>query len=253
MPTAVSGSMLPVGSSARSSGGMVDERARHADALLLAARDLVREAVGLLRQAHQAEDLGDLAADAAPRLADDLEGVGDVVVDRLVGQQLEVLEHAADVAPQQRHLAVAQGAEVAAGHEDAPRVGPQFLEDQLYEGRLARAGGPDQEHELTLADVTGEVLEADHVGVVDLGDVFEHDHGMRTPLSAAKRPNPDYGGPATAAQPRPHIRRAPRAWPCARRHEPADEAVAGLAASACRYRSREKGPTGGKQSLASQC
>jgi hypothetical protein len=32
--------------------------------------------------------------------------------------------------------------------------------------------------------VAGEVLEADHVRVVGLGDVFEHDHGIDTPLSA---------------------------------------------------------------------
>ena len=49
---------------------------------------------------------------------------------------------------------------------------------------LPEPEGPDQEHELALADVAGEVLEADHVGVVDLGDVFEDDHGTSSPLSA---------------------------------------------------------------------
>src|SRR5450756_1753185 len=65
---------------------VVDESARHADTLLLAAGDLVRVAVGLFGEAHQAEDLGDLAADGTPRLAHDLERIGDVVVDGLVGK-----------------------------------------------------------------------------------------------------------------------------------------------------------------------
>ena len=184
---------------------VVDERARHADALLLAAADLVRVAVGLVAETDQAQDLRHLAADAAPRLADDLERVRHVVVDGLVGQQLEVLEHAADVAPQERHLAAPQGAEVAAGHEDAPRLRDELLEHQLDERRLAGAGGAHQEHELTLADVAGEVLEADHVRVVGLGDVFEDDHGISSPLSAVNGQAPIMRGLAGSLNPRPSV------------------------------------------------
>ena len=87
---------------------MVDERARDRDALLLAARQLVREAVELLAEADELQDLGHLALDRAARLALHLERVGDVLVDGAVRQELEVLEHAADVAAQLRHARAAQ-------------------------------------------------------------------------------------------------------------------------------------------------
>ena len=103
---------------------MVDESAGDRDALLLAARDLVGQAVRLVGQADQVEDLGHLAADGAPVLADHLERVGDVLLDGLVGQQLEVLEDAADVAPQQRHLAAPQGLRLRPATRMRPSVVP---------------------------------------------------------------------------------------------------------------------------------
>jgi hypothetical protein len=110
MPIEVSGSMLPVGSSASSSGGWLT-KARATETRCCSPPEIsCGQAVGLVGEADQVEDLGHLAADGAAVLADDLEGVGDVLVDGLVGQQLEVLEDAADVAPQQRHLAAPQGA-----------------------------------------------------------------------------------------------------------------------------------------------
>src|SRR3954451_1827061 len=68
IPIEVSGSRLPVGSSASSSGGVVDERARNGDALLLAARQLVGEVVELRRQPGQAQDVGHLLADLPARV-----------------------------------------------------------------------------------------------------------------------------------------------------------------------------------------
>ena len=81
---------------------VVDERARHRDALLLAAGELVGEVVQLGRQAGEAQDVGDLRADLLARAAGDLQRVGDVVVHRAVGQQLEVLEDDPEVAPEVR-------------------------------------------------------------------------------------------------------------------------------------------------------
>ena len=118
-------------------------------------------------------------------LADDLERVGDVLPHRLVGQQLEVLEHAADVAAQERHLAAAQRGEIAAGHQDAALSGFQLLQDQLDEGRLAGSGRADEEDELALRDVPGEVLQAHHVRLVDLADVLENDHPTQPPMPVA--------------------------------------------------------------------
>ena len=107
IPIDVSGSRLPVGSSASSSGGWLTNARAIDDALLLAARELVGVVVQLRREAGEAQDVRHLLADLAARAAGDLQRVGDVVVDGAVRQQLEVLEDDADVAAVVRDAACA--------------------------------------------------------------------------------------------------------------------------------------------------
>ena len=167
---------------------MIDEGASDTDALLLAAADLTGQAVHLVVEAHQVEGLGHLAADAAAVLAHHFQGVSDVLVHSLVGQQLEVLEHAADIAPQHGHPAAREVGHVAPGHQDAALGGLKLLEDHADEGGLARAGRPDHEHELALGDVERHLFHADHVAVVDLGYVLEDDHAVLAPVTRAVVP-----------------------------------------------------------------
>ena len=68
---------------------MVDEGTGDGDALLLAAGELVREAVELGREPDQAQRLRHLLADFVAAGADHLQRVGDVVVDGAIGQQLK--------------------------------------------------------------------------------------------------------------------------------------------------------------------
>ena len=102
MPTEVAGSRLPVGSSARRISGRLT-KARAIDTRCCSPPDSSwGKLLELLGQADQLEDGRHLGLDDVLGPADDLEGEGDVLVDRLVGQQLEVLEDAADVAAQVR-------------------------------------------------------------------------------------------------------------------------------------------------------
>src|SRR6185437_11736013 len=64
----------------------------------------VGEVVQLGRQPREAQDVRHLGADLLARAAGHLERVGDVVVHRAVGQQLEVLEDDPEVAPEEGHL-----------------------------------------------------------------------------------------------------------------------------------------------------
>ena len=82
---------------------VVDEGAGDRHALLLAARQLVGVVVELGGEADEAQDVRHLAPDLLARLADHLERVGHVVVDRAVREQLVVLEDHADVAAQVGH------------------------------------------------------------------------------------------------------------------------------------------------------
>ena len=135
------------------------------------------EAVGLVLEADQLQHLGDGPLDRVPPGPDDLEGEGDVLAHGLVGQQLEVLEHAADGAAQGRHLPGGEPVELLAGDPDLARGGPLLLGQQAQEGRLAGAGLADHEDELAFADLHGHVVEGGDVVPIGLADMVELDHG----------------------------------------------------------------------------
>ena len=102
---------------------MIDKGAGDRDALLFAAGELVGVVVDLRLQADHAQDLGHLAADLRARLADDLQRVGDVVVDGAVGEQLEVLEHGPDPAAEVRGALGGHRVDVLAGDGTVPAAG----------------------------------------------------------------------------------------------------------------------------------
>jgi hypothetical protein len=93
--------------------------------------------------------------------------------------QLEVLEHAADVAAKERHLAVLQAREVAAADDDLAARRLDLLQEELDQRRLAGAGGADDEDEFPLVDRERDTVERRHVGLVHLRHVLEDDHRGR--------------------------------------------------------------------------
>ena len=118
IPTDVSGSRLPVGSSQISSGGWLTN-ARAIETRCCSPPESSCGKLSILStEADEGEDLGHLAADLRALLALHLERVGDVLVHGAVGQQLEVLEDAADVAAQLRHRERRRRCELAAADDD---------------------------------------------------------------------------------------------------------------------------------------
>src|SRR5690606_12488227 len=95
--------------------------ARQTDALLHAAGELVRVAPLPAAEADQLDRAGGALAAPRERHALYLESVGDVVEDRAVRQDRELLEHhpAEAVAAGLQQLAAAQPADVGAVHDDA--------------------------------------------------------------------------------------------------------------------------------------
>ena len=108
----------------------------------------------------------------------DLEGEADVLPNRLGRQQLEVLEDDPDLAPDPGHLPPAQAGQVLAV-EDHLALGRDLVPDQqLDQGRLARPRRPDEEHEVALGDDQVHVAQGGLAVGVGLGDVVQHENGL---------------------------------------------------------------------------
>ena len=155
---------------------VVDDGARDRDALLLTARELVGKRGHLVREPDEVEHLGHLAADRAAAFALHLQRVGDVLGRRTVREQLEVLEDAADVAAQVRHLRALEARQVAAADDDLARGRLDLLQHEPDHRRLARAGGPDDEDEVALLDHERDVRQRGDIRLVDLAHGVENDH-----------------------------------------------------------------------------
>ena len=108
------------------------------DALLLAARQLTRIMGQALPEAHRAQ-LGLGAREGVP-FARQLQGHGHVLERRHVGDEVEGLEHDADIAtPKGGHLVLGQIRDVRAHHLDSARIDALQPREHHQKRRLARA------------------------------------------------------------------------------------------------------------------
>ncbi len=128
--------------------GFGRQRARDADALLLAARQLGRIAVALVGQADHVEQRLDAAPDAGTVGAEDLEGQRHVVEDGARGQQVEVLEDHADRAARRPQRPLVERADVDAVDDDPARGRLLQPVDEPDQGRLAGPAAADDAHDL---------------------------------------------------------------------------------------------------------
>ena len=159
---------------------LAHDRPAHRDPLPLAAG----EGAGLLLQlAGEAEDLrriGHAALDLALREAPHLEAERHVVVDRHVRIERVVLEDHRDVALLRGQVVddLVADPDLAVGH---------LLEagDHPERGRLAAAGGADEDHQLAVRDVEVERADGPRAVVVDLREVVEGDTGHGQPAVGA--------------------------------------------------------------------
>ena len=153
------------------------ERPCHSDALLLAARELLRVAVReILRvEFDGGEQLVDAVADLLLAPAEQLWHDRDVLGDGHVGEQSDLLDHVADVASQ---LVRVEGKHVSPVDRDGPARRLDDAVDHLHGRCLATAARADEHDELTRLGRHGEILHRRYrlVGVA-LGHVVEHDAG----------------------------------------------------------------------------
>ena len=148
-------------------GRAVDQGACDRHALLLAAGELVREAVAEVAEAEVAERRVDALADLGGGDLAQLETVADVVGDGLVRPEGVGLEHQAEVAFLGRHLEARGGVEHGAVLDpDRPPVWKLESGDRPQQRRLAAARRPEQRHDLALGELHRHALED---GVVAVG------------------------------------------------------------------------------------
>ena len=154
------------------------ERPGHPDALALAAGQDGRVAVRVARrvEAHELEQL--LGTGASLRLVP-AEQPGDrrnVLADRLVREQPDLLDHVADAPPELDHVGRHH---VGVADEDPARCRLDEPVDHLERGRLAAAGRPDEDAHRPGRDIEREVLDGPGLARpgarVALRDVLEDD------------------------------------------------------------------------------
>ena len=120
---------------------IVDERARDGDALLLAARQLLRAVIEPVAEAHLLEPRPrHRLRRARPRLGVE-QGQHHLAQRRRARQQIELLEHEADRAVSERGQLIARTARAMSrpAMRSSPAVGTIERADQVHHGRLAGA------------------------------------------------------------------------------------------------------------------
>ena len=142
-----------------------------------AAGELTGHPSGLAGQAHHVEHLRHHLLDHVGLFADHLQRERDVLVDRLLLQQPEVLEHAADHLPKLGDVPAGELVDVELRHPDVTRGRGVLSQQQPHERRLARTRRADQEYELTLVDLDADIVEGwSRRRLVLLTDMVKGDH-----------------------------------------------------------------------------
>ncbi len=152
--------------------GFLGKRTSERDALLLAARQLVRLALGERGQLDHGQHLGDAGGDLVLGHAFLPEAEADIRLDRHVREERIGLEHHVARAPVGRHAGqalpvqqhVALGRVLEAGHH-------------AHHGGLAAARRPQQGEELALVDRQGNIVDRGEVAEA-LGDAAELDERL---------------------------------------------------------------------------
>ncbi len=169
------------------------ERAGDRHPLLLAARELVGIGVDLLGKSHLAQHrFGELARFGGRHVLHHLGRQGDVLLDAEMGEEVETLEHDADMLAQ---LAQVGARIVHHGAVERHRAALDRLQavHAAQHGALARAGAADDGDDLALLDFQRHAVQH-RVLPVALDDVckFNERHGASaraagTPASAGSR------------------------------------------------------------------
>ena len=161
--------------------GPVCERAGDRDALLLAARELGRQAVVHALERDELQELGAAGHALGAAYPPDPQREFDVVRDAHVAEQRVVLEYEADAA-----IAGRDPGDVTPVQRDAAVVHFDEAGDGAQQGALAAAGGAEQDEEFALLDLQRDVVD-DRMRLIPLGNLVERDRHATEPAGPQGR------------------------------------------------------------------
>src|SRR5262249_44983424 len=151
------------------------EAARNGHPLLLAARKLAREAVGLLGEADEAQEVQRLRPRRVRVHPFQLDRrYRQVLERRQVREEIEGLEYHVHLLTHLRDIRLAVE-DVHAVHVDGPAARLLEQVQAAQERALAGARGPDDRHHLSLADLGGDILQHGEIPVA-LRKMLDLDH-----------------------------------------------------------------------------
>ena len=164
------------------------ERARDADALPLPTRELMRIAVAVLRgiEADEVEEFVDARPLPVLVPSEHLRHRRDVVFDRLVREQPDLLDHVADASTQMHRIDVRDvlvlDVDAAARRLDQPV-------DHAQQRRLPTSRGADEHRDLAVGDFQRQFAHRERAVRVPLADGFQTDHrrGLRRSHGPSQR------------------------------------------------------------------
>ena len=178
-------------------------RAGDGDALLLAAGKRCGQGVGAAFEADPAQHLGDVGADLRFRPPGDPERQGEVVGDRQVRQQAEILVHHANAAPEARQRGAARAREQGAEQFHLAPARPEREVHQAQQCGFAGARGSEQPMEAAFGEGKGNVAQRlrsplrpgfGERGIPE-ADAVEPDHGADNAAATTREPTGRrYGG-----------------------------------------------------------
>lgn len=155
----------------------VEERPRYGDTLLLAARQLVRAFIALVDHIDLGKHLTDTLIHIdllAPSCS--LEDKLEVIVDRAVGEKLEILEYDSHTATEEGDIVGTELFEIIACDETRLAVKGEFGIESFQEARLAATDTTDDIDKLACLNLDIDITEDNvillrHSGIMDLYDI----------------------------------------------------------------------------------
>ena len=155
---------------------LVGERAGDGDALLFAARKLLRVMVEPVRQPHRLEHF-DCTGDSFPAPpAQQPQHEADIFQHRALFQQLEILEHHPDRAAEFRDAGDRQDIDIFAAHQDVAAGRALLAKQQPQQRRLARPRTAGEKTKLPALHLERDVRQREGVAVVGFVHMVKADH-----------------------------------------------------------------------------